>query len=88
MLTPRTRGLTLVRPRPHLCFTGTHILEAKATREERLNGSRSRTLYFDAAGLELGELGPSPCNLGPSCRNEASPPGTALVELPSYYSWL
>ena len=65
MLTPRTRGLTLVPPQPHLCFTGTHILTAKATREERLTGSRSRTLYFDAAGLELGELGPSLVIWGP-----------------------
>lgn len=40
---PTHRGLTLVSPWPHLCFTGTHILEAKATCEERLDGSRSRT---------------------------------------------
>lgn len=43
-LTPCPWGLTLASPWPHLHFTDTNILEAKATREERLNGSRSRTL--------------------------------------------
>ena len=44
VLTPHPWGLTLASPWPHLRFTDTHILEAKATREERLNGSRLRTL--------------------------------------------